>query len=403
MEKTLNHIREQLLSNGEFMVPALGRYFLQGYSSSANKFTKDARLRGSTIHFEHNEDQKVKGEIPDFIQLFSKDVLEGLNRNKTFSAGFLGNFFINSSKQITFLASPKINLSTDTFGFTQVKADEYKKDWLDWLSDPEEDGTIQKGELNVPPKENKESQIPSSSKQSSKKTPPLKKQKEQKAINETNKSVLKPEQKKEERPSERKIDKKIVPAMEPSVKSTESLPDKKKSRLGLKIVASLIFICLAGLSIYYAQYYAQYYAAENLKVQAIPNDNGVNETNEPTVEGSTTAEQIEVEKQKATSLIRAESNRISKENLLKFSLMPGEFYIVGNTFLRENTALSECSRWMSLGQSNAACAQTEGSQMYKVILGRFEYEKDAQVFIDDMVLLDSLPVSIEPLKIRYPD
>ena len=83
--------------------------------------------------------------------------------------------------------------------------------------------------------------------------------------------------------------------------------------------------------------------------------------------------------------------------------MPGEFYIVGNTFLVENTALSECTRWMSLGQSNAACAQTEGSQMYKVILGRFENEKDAQVFIKDMVLLDSLPLSIEPLKIQYPE
>lgn len=402
MEKALNHIREQLLSNGEFMVPDFGRFFLHGYSSSANKFTKDARLRGSTIHFEHNEDQKVQGEIPDFIQSFSKEVLEGLNINKTFSAGFLGNFFINSSKQITFLASPKINLSTDTFGFTQVSVDGYKKDWLDWLSDPEEDGTTQKGELNVPPKEGKESQIPSPSKQSSKETPPLKKQKEQKeqkVTHETNKSVSKPEQKKEERPSERKIDKKITPDMEPSVKTTEVLPDKKKSRLGLKIVASFILICMAGLAVYYTQYYA----AGNLNVQAISNDNEANETNEPNFEGSTTAEQIELEKQKAKSLIRAESNRISKENLLKFSSMPGEFYIVGNSFLGENTALSECSRWMSLGQSNAAYAQTEGSQMYKVILGRFEYEKDAQVFIDDMVLLDSLPVSIEPLKIRYPD
>ena len=398
MEKVLNHIREQLLSNGEFMIPNLGRFFLYDYSSSANKFTKDARLRGSTIHFDYNENQKVEGEIPDFIQTFAKEVLEGLNVNKTFSVGLLGNFFINSSKQITFLASPKINLSTETFGFTQVRVDEYKKDWLDWLSDPEEDGATPKEKLNTPLKDDKGVQPPAPPKQSNKEKKPLK-QKEQKARHEANKPPTKLEYKKEEPASKVKIDKKTASVPEPTVKTTEVLPDEKKSRLGLKIAASFILICLAG----FAVYYTQYYSLENPNIQPIPKDTRANATIEPNFEGSAAEEQIELEKQKVKSLMRAESNRISKENLLKFSSTPGDFYIVGNTFFGENTALSECSRWMSLGQSNVACAQPEGSQMYKVILGRFVNEEDAQVFIEDMVLLDSLPVTIEPLKIQYPE
>lgn len=398
MEKVLNHIREQLLSNGEFMIPNLGRFFLYDYTSSANKFTKDARLRGSTIHFDHNENQKVEGEIPDFIQIFAKEVLEGLNINKTFSLGVLGNFFINSSKQITFLASPKINLSTETFGFTQVRVDEYKKDWLDWLSDPEEDGATPKEKLNTPLKEDKEVLPPAPPKQSNKEKRPLK-QKEKKERHEANNPAAELEQKKEEPASKVKIDKKTSAVPEPLAKTTEVLPDEKKSRLGLKIAASFILICLAGFAVYYAQYYSE----ENSNIQPVLNDTGANATIEPNFEGSAAEEQIELEKQKVKSLMRAESNRICKENLLKFSSTPGDFYIVGNTFFGENTALSECSRWMSLGQSNVACARPEGSQMYKVILGRFENKEDAQVFIEGMVLLDSLPVTIEPLKIQYPE
>ena len=292
MEKILNHITEQLLSNEEFMIPGLGRFFLYDYSSSANKFTKDARLRGSTIHFEHNENQKVKGEIPDFIQTFAKEVLEGLNVNKTFSLGLLGNFFINSSRQITFLASPKINLSTETFGFTQVRVDEYKKDWLDWLSDPEEDGATPKENLNTSLKEDKGVQPPIQPKQSNKEKKLLK-QKEQKERHEANKSVAKSEQKKEEPVSKVKFDKKIASVPEPLVKTTEALPDEKKSRLGLKIAVSFTLICLAGLAVYYAQYYSE----ESSNIQSISKDNGVNATKEINFEGSAAEEQIELEKQ----------------------------------------------------------------------------------------------------------
>ena len=264
MEKALNHIKEELLKNGEFIIPNLGRFFLHDYSSSINKFTKDSRLRGSTINFEHDANAQPKKAPAKIITDFSAEVLEGLNNSKTFSAGMLGNFFINSSKQITFLASPKINLSKETFGFTQVRVDEYKKDWLDWLSDPEDNG---KGE-EINPKPlvtEKKEEIKKESPKPVEKLEPVKVEKPAMVQVEPKKVIEKPELKTEkvEPIKETKtnaavaMDSELKSSADDSTKVAEEVekPKKKKTNLAFKIVASVLLIGLAGLLVYFAQDY----------------------------------------------------------------------------------------------------------------------------------------------------
>ena len=52
MEEVLKKIQEELMHKGEVRLGCLGKMYLHDFSSSTNKFTKDTRLRGSTIYFE---------------------------------------------------------------------------------------------------------------------------------------------------------------------------------------------------------------------------------------------------------------------------------------------------------------------------------------------------------------
>ena len=419
MEEVLKKIQEELMHKGEVRLGGLGKMYLHDFSSSTNKFTKDTRLRGSTIYFE--EDANEQGE-PYFAE-WAKNIREELQKSNTFSIPSLGNFFKNSSNKITFLASPKVNLSKETFGFKQVRVDGEQKDWLTWLADtntsePTVDVALIKKEQNFEPAVVKKTNTNNDQKveeseslevKSKEQALPIavdldEKPKEDKILESTAKDQKKESSAPKTEALNELLDGELVEVQEsPKVQALEiewiEQSEKRPLFLIPRLIASILLISAAACCVYLGQKIFLSEANAGIEIVAVNRD----ETKQANVE-KVTASSIdslaslssEERCQLMASVMRSSANYIAK-----LKVLPGEFYVVAGTYSSENFAFTQCMRWKNMG-IEVACASLVNSNNYKIIMARYADKDDAEMFKKQTPVLDGAPIVIQKLEVKYP-
>lgn len=411
-------LRELIYEHNCVTVPSFGSFILRESIASANKFTGDIKPSGQTIFFNnaivaddgilanyYKENLGISySKALKYIQDDTDQIVSGLKERRSFPFGHVGNFFLNGEGKVFFLPSGALNISKKTFGLNVFKVEELtfgNGHEILFLPQPEfpkrrmEAGATEVDTLSETQDEVVVEEL----------VPIVREEKvdvefpvieiEEEAIEEETKSEnLDPTKETELTHAE------VTKEQEPELAEEEGQSVKTKNII-LRAAASIILILLAGGFYVTAHILLPKYAeiSQKADLKAAAKEKKDARLPEMATTNIIVSKDPHIGRGDDVHFMAAVI-RNSENYLNELSQKPGDFYIIGGTYLGENIALNECWRWKKLG-IDATFAKVVDSSMKKVLLGRFVREKDAQVFAGQLPKLDGKELRIQQLKVIY--
>lgn len=334
-------------------IPGLGSFIYRDSPASSNTFTFEIKPSSRTVFFNNalvaddgiltNKVRENLGlDYPQALNWIGSWVIELRNRlkdSRTIEFGSLGNFFLNSEKEVFFLPAPHLNLSQSTYGLPIIRLSELEKSKASEFS----------FETNATLK------TTSTVSQESDKT---------KEFEEANVVLI----------------------------------DEDESRRNL----SWIWKAAAVLAITFLGASGVYFGSLYFKKSATSQEANLNLPQENKADPGLSADEMVPTETDDTKNVSVEPNikeadkavvKSQEEVLDDLKSAKGKYFVLGGMYMDESLAKLEVATWNSNGVS-CAVFKAKNSSLYKVVLNRFENEKDASVFTEQIPVYSGAHVSV---------
>jgi hypothetical protein len=157
----------------------------------------------------------------------------------------------------------------------------------------------------------------------------------------------------------------------------ELKPNQPKSRgFVWKIAASVCLVSLSAAALYYGNFLNR--TGQSVQLASHLPSHHTSESK------STNVESINAESNKKSTITVSflSANDMNKE-MEKIMSGKGNVFICGGSYMSENLAENECKSWRKNGIP-AVIGRKAGSVLIKVVVGRFENDKDASAFLEKL-------------------
>lgn len=157
----------------------------------------------------------------------------------------------------------------------------------------------------------------------------------------------------------------------------ELKPNQPKSRgFVWKIAASVCLVSLSAAALYYGNFLNR--TGQGVQLASHLPSHHTSESK------STNVESINAESNKKSTITVSflSANDMNKE-MEKIMSGKGNVFICGGSYMSENLAENECKSWRKNGIP-AVIGRKAGSVLIKVVVGRFENDKDASAFLEKL-------------------
>ena len=353
----------QVLAKNHFVsVPDLGSFTLRELESTTNSFNREFKPRHSQLVFSskfNNEDTYLIECViahtgathKQAVQIIKEEVAQlktQLIQKKYFSFGSLGNFFFNSTSGIFFVGRNQSNLHTCTFGLMPLKWD-----------------------------------IKSTSSET-------KKEPVQIITPQLNEEVLLEE----------------ATIIEVDEKLLDQTIEKHRGIKFWNVAASVALLSVSMGAVYLMSLSWKGILNNQQTASQIP----VPQVNQESPEyimvngklidtkKSLTTKQEESKDSASTDI--QNSTRFSVDEYRSLIVKEsGKYFVVGGSYMTESAAQLECKHWDKLGFSSTYI-RVKNSSLLKVILKRFEVEKDASDFAVNIKDQPSQSISVQNLHLQ---
>lgn len=368
-------IQELLLRDGFAGIPNLGGFLLKTAEPTLNNFTQELKPSHSQLVFNHqlkdNDGQLAHlisishgityKEAMNLIDLIVTEVKSSLTQKKYASFFPFGNFFLNESGVIFFVARTQFNLHLPTYGLQPLKWD-----------------------LNAKRSNTSRTQN-------------------------TYSNVISFPQKKEE-----EVEEAVVVSV--SDETTEKLESATNNSIWWNIAAGFALISVSALSLGIAalSWIGTYEKQQMASLSPVfsTNENQTeattsidrNESKAPEmvfingkliqIGGQNTSKEIETTE--TNNQISAVSNRdlLNPKTYFSFILdQPGDLFLVGGSYITEKAANIECKQWIQ-SETPACVFKPKNSSFYRIVLGRFSNKQEINDYSVNLKNIPGVSLSI---------
>lgn len=394
------------------IVPGLGAFIRRNLPASANKFTGEIKPAGDTLFFNnaiqtddglllHYRSTQVACTYSEAAEMVKNEVdalIAELKHHRNCRFGILGNFFLNQEGKIFFMPSAHLNISRNAFGLPLLNIKTQVQSLP--LNQVASNTYVTSTPVAAAPQVQREQEIT--------KEPELTKTEH---LNYTLPAV-------EE-----------AAIMEMEVEEVHQIRSNKG--FVWKIAAVLAIVSLSASALIFTQRYwqplfnkhTQNASVVNVPVAETPKPLVTQEAQKTPEQTTNTTETVATPRKEKTE--QPQQQVVQEENeeavaipfnegafreKVEHKIIPsfkkelkkknGSFYAVGGQYLEEKNAIDECVRWKKKG-IDACYSKSEGSKLIKVLLNRFNEQRDAELYIEQLPQSVTSKLTVKSLNIKF--